>query len=51
MKLKTIELTRRIRDNIYEQIKDLPKEEQIKFYRLKASKLNKQLQQKKKTTV
>jgi hypothetical protein len=51
MKLKTIELTRRIRDNIYKQIKDLPKEEQIKFYRLKASKLNKQLQKKKKTTV
>ena len=39
MAVKTIDLTRNIRDKIYNNIKDLSKEDQIKYYRLKASKL------------
>ena len=50
MEVKTIELTRNIRNNIYNKIKDLSKEEQIKFYRNQASELNKKLQKFKKTT-
>jgi len=47
MAIKTIILTRNIRDSIYDRIKDLTNEEQIKFYKLQASKLNKKLQKNK----
>ena len=51
MAVKTIDLTRNIRDKNYKNIKDLPKEDQVKYYRSKASKLNKKLSIKKKTSV
>jgi hypothetical protein len=44
MAVKTIDLTRNIRDYIYDRIKNLSKVEQIKFYRMQASRLNKKLQ-------
>jgi len=49
MAIKTVDLTRNIRDSIYEKIKNLSKDEQIKFYRMQASKLNKKLQKGKKS--
>ena len=51
MAVKTVDLTRNIRDSIYEKIKDLSKEEQIEFYRLQASKLDRKLQKNKKSKV
>ena len=51
MAVKTIDLTRNIRDKIYSKIKDLSKEDQVKYYRLKASKLNKKLSKYKKVSV
>ena len=46
MKLKAVELTRQIRDNIYHQIKDLPIEEQLKFYRSQSDSLLSKIQKK-----
>jgi hypothetical protein len=43
MAINTIDLTRNIRDSIYGRIKNLSKDEQIKFYRMQASKLNRKL--------
>jgi len=51
MVVKTIDLTRNIRDKNYKNIKDLSKEEQIKYYRSKASKLNKKFSKNKKAPV
>ncbi len=51
MAVKTIELTRNIRDRIYNEVKKMSKEEQIRFYREKATELNKKLQQTKKSPV
>ena len=51
MAVKTIEITRRIRDSIYSQIKMMSKEDQKNFYRSKAIELNKKLQSLKKTSV
>jgi hypothetical protein len=39
MAVKTIEMVRKIRDKHYEEIKDLSVEEQIKFFRDKAKRL------------
>ena len=50
MAVKTIDLTRNIRDKNYKNIKDLSKEDQIKYYRLRASKLSKKLSTSKKIT-
>lgn len=51
MALKTIKLTRKIRDTIYDKIKNMSKEEQKEFYRKKASELHDKLRQTKKTSV
>lgn len=51
MVVKTIDLTRNIRDKIFNSIKDLSKEDQIKFYRSRISKLNKKLSKNKNASV
>lgn len=51
MVVKTIDLTRNIRDKIFDSIKDLSKEDQIKFYRSRISKLNKKLSKNKNASV
>jgi hypothetical protein len=51
MTVKTIDLTRNIRDSIYNKIKNLSKEEQIKFYRMQTSELNKKLEKSSKSKV
>jgi len=51
MAVNTMDLTRNIRDSIYEKIKNLSKDEQIKFYRMQALKLNRKLQRKRKSKV
>lgn len=47
MKLKTVELTREIRDSIYNKIKDLSREEQVEFYRNRAKMVHKKIENKK----
>jgi hypothetical protein len=51
MAIKTLEITRNIRDAIYDKIKNMTKEEQVKFYRMQAFSLNKKLQKRKKAVV
>ena len=41
--IKTVEMTRRIRDAHYERFKDRPIEERIAFYKEQASKLDKEV--------
>lgn len=50
MAVKTVDLTRNIRDKIFNDIKELSKEEQIKYYRLRASQLNKKLKKNRETS-
>lgn len=40
LKIKAVEMTRQIRDKIYEQVKDLPPAEQLAFYRERARRMN-----------
>lgn len=42
-KLKAVEMTRRIRDQHYEQLKDKPPTERIAFYRQQAQELHRRL--------
>lgn len=39
-KIKAVEMTRKIRDRIYEQVKDLSPAEQLAFYREGARRMN-----------
>ena len=43
MTIKAVEMVRKIRDQHYEQMKNLSVEEQIKFIREKSNKLQKEL--------
>ncbi len=43
MTLDTIEMTRRIRDKLYEQIKDMSPEERLAFYHTQAQKVHREL--------
>ena len=51
MAIKAIEMVRKIRDKHYEETKDLSVEEQIKFVRDKANKLQGTLAEKQSSTV
>ena len=46
MKIKAVEMVRKIRDQIYEEIKDLSIEEQIAYYRKGSEELQKRLKEK-----
>ncbi len=45
--IKAVDMVRKIRDKHYEQLKDKPLTEQVKFYRKKAESVNEQFLQKK----
>ena len=51
MAVKAIEMVRKIRDKHYEETKDLSVEEQIKFVREKAERLQGTLMEKRSSTV
>ncbi|OGP59088.1 MAG: hypothetical protein A2V67_08050 [Deltaproteobacteria bacterium RBG_13_61_14] len=46
MSVKAVEMVRKIRDQIYEEIKDLSVEEQMEFYRKGSEELQKLLKKK-----